>query len=51
MKMDLQTIIVVIILLLAGIYVGRIFFRKTKSFNAKGDCGNDCGCDTKVKAK
>lgn len=50
-EMDLQTIIVSIILLLAAIYVGRIFLRKTRSFNAKGDCGADCGCDTKVKVK
>ena len=49
--MDLQTIIVTIILLLAGLYVGRMFLRKTKSFDTKNDCGNDCGCDAKVKAK
>lgn len=49
--MDLQTIIVAIILLLAGLYVGKMFLRKTKSFAPKGDCGSDCGCDAKVKAK
>jgi len=48
-EMDFQTIIVSIILLLAGIYVGKIFLRRTKSFDVKGDCGNDCGCDTKAK--
>jgi hypothetical protein len=47
--MDFQTIIVAIILLLAALYVGKIFLRRTKSFDTKNDCGANCGCDNKAK--
>lgn len=47
--MDIQTPIVAIIITLA---LGFIFInlgRKVKSFSAKSNCGNDCGCDSSSK--
>ncbi len=46
--MDIQTIIVAIIILIALLYVGKMLFAKVKSFSTKSNCGNDCGCDSKL---
>lgn len=48
--MDLQTIIVAIIILLAFLYVGKNILRKTRAFSPKStSCGSDCGCGTEQK--
>jgi hypothetical protein len=50
--MDLQTIIVVFIILAALVYAGNLARHKIKAFKPKsGSCGADCGCDGKVKIK
>jgi hypothetical protein len=50
--MDLQTIIVILIVLAALVYAGNIFLGKIKSFKPKDNsCGADCGCESKVKIK
>jgi hypothetical protein len=49
--MDWQILIVIAIIVLALLYVGKNVWRKAKSFAPKGDCGADCGCDAKAKAK
>jgi hypothetical protein len=49
--MDIQTIIVAIVILLAFLYVGKIVLGKVKSFSPKSSCASDCGCGTKAKAK
>jgi hypothetical protein len=49
--MDIQIIIVAVIIILALLFVGKNVWRKAKSFAPKGDCGADCGCDAKGKAK
>lgn len=44
--MDFQIVIVAVIIVAALLYVGRMAWRKTKSFSSKtGSCGSDCGCD------
>jgi hypothetical protein len=43
--MDIQTIIVSFIILVALLYVGKMALVKVKSFSAKSNCGNNCGCD------
>jgi FeoB-associated Cys-rich membrane protein len=48
--MNWQIVIVAIIVLLAILFVGRNFLRKAKAFSPKGNCGSDCGCETKEKA-
>lgn len=48
--MDLQTIIVGFIILLAAIYVGKNVVRKVRGFSPKSmSCGSDCGCGVKDK--
>jgi len=49
--MDWQILIVIAIIALALLFVGKNVWRKAKSFVPKGDCGADCGCDAKGKAK
>ncbi|HEY0427559.1 MAG TPA: FeoB-associated Cys-rich membrane protein [Pyrinomonadaceae bacterium] len=48
--MNWQILIVIVIIALALLFVGRNFWRKTKSFSPKGNCGNDCGCGEKTKS-
>ncbi len=47
--MDIQTVIVLIILAAAIVFVGTMLLRKTRAFSLKGDCTSDCGCNTKAK--
>jgi hypothetical protein len=47
--MDIQTLIVALIFCVALLYVGSILFGKIKSFSAKSNCANDCGCGVKAK--
>ena len=47
MFMEIQTIIVAIIILIALFYVGKMALAKVKSFSPKSNCGNDCSCDSK----
>jgi hypothetical protein len=49
--MEIQTIIVAIVIFIALFYVGKIALAKVKSFSAKSNCGNDCGCDAKSTKK
>jgi hypothetical protein len=46
--MNAQYILVTLILLGAVSYASLVFWKKTRSFSPKSDCGSDCGCgDTK----
>jgi len=48
--MSVQNLIVGIIIILALFYIGRIVWRRIKSFFPKSSCGtDDCGCGTKSK--
>jgi len=50
--MDIQTIIVVFIIVAALVYTGNILRHKIKAFKPKGkSCGADCGCSGNAKAK
>ena len=44
--MDIQTIIVGIILLLAMFYVGKMIVVKLMSFSTSSNCGDACGCSS-----
>jgi hypothetical protein len=47
--MNIQSIIVGFIILLAAIYAGMIVWRKSRSFSTKSGCEADCGCNGKAK--
>ena len=47
--MNWQILIVMVIVALALLYVGANVWRKAKSFSPKGNCGTDCGCESKGK--
>jgi hypothetical protein len=50
--MDIQTIIVVLIIVGALVYAGNILRHKIKAFKPKDNsCGTDCGCESKAKVK
>lgn len=49
--MNWQLLIVSAIILLAIFFIAKNFLLKAKSFSPKNDCGADCGCDSKQKAK
>ncbi len=49
--MNIQNIIVLCIVLAAAVYVANMFWQKAKATTKKGDCGSDCGCGPKSKAK
>jgi len=49
--MNFQNVIVAVIILAACFYIGRMIWRKTKSFSSKSSCGSDCGCGEKQKSK
>ncbi|MCY7347699.1 MAG: FeoB-associated Cys-rich membrane protein [Pyrinomonadaceae bacterium] len=49
--MNIQTFIVALIVFGACFYVGRIAWKKMKSFSTKSSCGIDCGCGTPTKVK
>lgn len=49
--MNLQTVIVGTIVLLAFLYIGKSIWYKVKSFSATSTntaCGTGCGCDSKT---
>ena len=48
--LDWQTILVFLIILTAGVYVGRRFFLRLRGFWTKGSCETGCGkCETTTK--
>lgn len=46
---DLQTIVAAVVIGGAFVYASLMFFRKSKAFSTKSDCGDDCGCSSKSK--
>lgn len=43
--MDMQTLVVITILVVAIGYAGFLVVKKTKAFSPKSGCGTDCGCN------
>lgn len=49
--MNIQSIIVICVVLAAIAYIGNMFWKQAKATTKKGDCGSNCGCGTKAKEK
>ncbi|MFT3745581.1 MAG: FeoB-associated Cys-rich membrane protein [Pyrinomonadaceae bacterium] len=45
MKMNLQTIIVIAIIIAALAYAAVMIKKRVRSFSPKPGCGDDCGCN------
>jgi hypothetical protein len=50
--MDIQTVIVILIIVAAFVYAGNAVRHKISAFKPKDNsCGADCGCESKSKVK
>ncbi|MBK6590951.1 MAG: FeoB-associated Cys-rich membrane protein [Acidobacteria bacterium] len=43
--MNIQTIIVIAIIIAAALYAGSLVAKRVLSFSPKKGCGTDCGCN------